>query len=179
MTIDHGDAAASLAAVARTRQRSGELRGYAHAGDIVAAWGLVWLVCNLTGYFAPRYTGNAWLAGIVLGVVWSIWRGGRAGDRPGWRVHASAATTVAFVALVVLIAEVRDQAQINALISLFVAVGYISMGLWTGLRFAWIGLAIAAFVVIGWFLDREHLELWLGLGGGGGLLLSGLWLRRA
>lgn len=180
MTIDHGDAAASLAAVARTRQRSGELRGYAHAGEIVAAWGLVWLVCNLTGYFAPRHTGNAWLVGIVLGTIWSMWRGGRAGgDKPGWQAQASAATTVGLVILVVLISGVRDQDQVNALISSFVAAGYVSMGIWTGIRFTWIGLAIAAFVVMGWFFDRAHIELWLGIGGGGALLLSGLWLRRA
>lgn len=43
----------------------------------------------------------------------------------------------------------------------------------------WIGLAIALAVILGWFVFPAWLYLWLGLGGGGALLLSGLWLRRA
>lgn len=34
-------------------------------------------------------------------------------------------------------------------------------------------------MIIAWFVDREHLELWLGVGGGGLLILSGIWLKRA
>lgn len=51
--IGQDDAVSALASIERTRQRAFELRGYAHAGDIVIGWGLVWLVCNLLGYFAP------------------------------------------------------------------------------------------------------------------------------
>jgi hypothetical protein len=65
------------------------------------------------------------------------------------------------------------------MISAFVAGFYVLQGVWMGQRFAWIGLAIAVCVIAGWFADREHLELWLGVGGGGALIVSGIWLRRA
>lgn len=179
MTIERDDAASALAAVQRTRRRSTELRGYAHAGDIVAGWGLVWLVCNLLSHFFPDWGPNSWPVGIVAGVVWSMWRGHGHGGGGDWRQGASAATTVALVVLASLIVGIEGPQQANALISLFVAAGYVWMGIWTGPRFAWIGIGIAALVCVGWFLDRGNLYLWLGLGGGGALLLTGLWLRRA
>lgn len=175
--IGQDDAVSALASIERTRQRAFELRGYAHAGDIVIGWGLVWLVCNLLGYFAPELV-FVWPIGIALGVIWSIWRG-RAQSNGGWRATASAFTIFALVALVIAISEVETPAESNALISAFVAAAYVLQGIWLGQRFAWIGLAITLLVIIAWFVDREHLELWLGVGGGGLLILSGIWLKRA
>jgi hypothetical protein len=179
--IGHEDAASALAAIDRTRRRSFELRGYAQAGDIVICWGLVWLICNLSTYFAPGVHW-AWPAGVVIGTLWSAWRGRgqrRAAGKADWRGFATAVTIAALVVLVSAIAGIDSADQGNALISAFVAGGYVLQGIWSGPRIAWIGIAIAGFVFAGWFLDRAHLDLWLGLGGGGALILSGLWLRRA
>lgn len=178
MTIEESDAASALDAIDRTRKRAFELRNYAHAGDIVIGWGLVWLVANLASYVTPR-GGLAWPVGIVLATLWSIWRGRGHGEGRGWRGGATAATIAALVMLVVLIAGVDSTAQGNAMVSIFVAAAYVFQGIWWGQRFAWIGLVIAGCVVAGWFVDRAHLELWLGIGGGGALIVSGLWLRRA
>lgn len=178
--IDRDDAASALHAVDRTRRRSFELRGYAHAGDIVIVWGLVWLVCNLATYFGGPGAGRAWPVGVVIATVYATVRGrGQAGRVPRWRAFASVATIIALVLLVAMIAGVHGADQGNALISIFVAAAYVLQGIWTGPRFAWIGLALAGFVCAGWFLDRTHLDLWLGLGGGGALIVTGLWLRRA
>lgn len=175
--IGQDDAASALDAIERTRQRAFEMRGYAHAGDIVIAWGLVWLICNLLGYFRSQLE-MAWPVGILLATVFSIWRGRRQG-KGDWRAAASGAVAAALIGLVIVIAGIDGPDQANALISTFVAGAYVLQGIWWGLRFAWIGLVIAACVIAGWFFDRDHLELWLGLGGGGALILSGIWLRRA
>jgi hypothetical protein len=175
--IGQDDAASALDAIERTRQRAGELRGYAHAGDIVIGWGLVWLVANLASYADPRGT-IAWAIGIALATLFSMWRGRRHG-KGDWRAIASAFTCVALVILVLQIAGVDNALRGNALISIFVAAAYVIQGIWGGQRFAWIGLVITGCVVAGWFLDRPHLELWMGIGGGGALILSGIWLRRA
>ena len=176
--IGRDDAASALDAIERTRQRATELRGYAHAGDIVIGWGLVWLVCNLLGYFAPHVEW-AWPAGIALAVIWSTWRGARGQRKGDPRAAVSAFTVFGMIALVMSIAGVDSPDQGNAMISAFVAGFYVLQGIWMGQRFAWIGLVIAVCVIAGWFADRAHLELWLGIGGGGALILSGLWLRRA
>ncbi|MEI9927270.1 MAG: hypothetical protein WDN44_05635 [Sphingomonas sp.] len=71
------------------------------------------------------------------------------------------------MALVLVITGNHDPRQTNAVISLFIAANYLALGVWTGPRFTWAGAAIAAMVLIGWFADREHFYLWMGIGGGG------------
>jgi hypothetical protein len=180
--IDPNDAASALAAVDRTQRRAFELRGYAHAGDILIGWGLVWLVCNLTTYAVPGIRW-VWPVGVLVCTIWSAARGSAVGPagarRPNLRVFATVATIVGLVMLVSKIAGIHNFGQGNALASIFVAAAYVVQGIWTGRRFAWIGLVLAAMVYIGWFMDRGHLELWLGIGGGGAFVLTGLWLRRA
>jgi hypothetical protein len=178
--IGHDDAASALDAVDRTRRRAFELRGYAHAGDILIVWGLVWLVCNLATYFGGPEAGGAWPVGVVIASVFSAVRGrGKGARAPRWRAFASVGTIVVLVVLVSMFAELHSADQGNALISIFVAAMYVLQGIWIGPRFAWIGLALGCFVCAGWFLDRAHLDLWLGVGGGGALIVTGLWLRRA
>ncbi|MES2987405.1 MAG: hypothetical protein V4808_05840 [Pseudomonadota bacterium] len=176
--IGQEDAAGALASVERTRRRAGELRGYAHGGDIVLAWGLVWLVCNLATQFAPLWGHQTWPFGVTAAVIFSMIRG-RASGKGDWRVFATTCTALGLLALVSLVTEVKGSDEANVLISLFVAAAYVAAGIWSGARYAWAGLAIAAFASAGWFVDREHLNLWLGLGGGGAFILTGLWMRRA
>ncbi|HEX8300629.1 hypothetical protein [Sphingomonas sp.] len=182
MTVEQRDAADALAAVARTRRRSIELSGYAHAGNIVLAWGLVWLICNLAVHFVPRGGANSWAVGIAAATLYSILHGSShrgKGPRLGWRVTATVATGFVFMVLLALIAGLDDPRQTNALISLFIAANYAAMGIWTGLRFTWAGLVIALVVTLAWFFDRGNFYLWMGLAGGGALITSGIWLRRA
>jgi hypothetical protein len=180
--IGQQDAKVALASVERTRRRSIELSHYAHAGNIVLAWGLVWLVCNLMTHFLPPWGINSWPVGIVLATAFCIVHGSRrprTGDAGDWRVYASVGTVIAAFVLVTLVAGVSDPRQTNAIISLYIAANYVALGIWTGPRYAWTGLFIAAVVMVAWFADRDHFHVWMGLGGGGALILSGLWLRRA
>ena len=182
MTLGEEDAASALAAVARARRRSFELKGYAHSGGTLIVWGLVWLVCNLATWFLGGAGGMAWPIGVAIGTIFSIANGrgmGKGGVKGDWRAFASVGTLFGTAVLLTLIAGIDSPAQGNALISLFVAASYVTMGIWVGPRFAAIGLVLAAMVCAGWFADRAHLELWLGVGGGGALIVTGIWLRRA
>ncbi|RYY28204.1 MAG: hypothetical protein EOP62_03095 [Sphingomonadales bacterium] len=179
--IDRDDAASALASIDSARERSGELRRYAHAGDKLIGWGLVWLICNLCTQLIPVWGAKSWLIGVPIGIIWSMMGpglGGGAGKGTG-RYALMALAIFGFFAAIMAVAGVRDQLQANAIVSLTVATVYIVVGIWSGPRFAWIGLALAALVLFGWFGDPSHLYLWLALGGGGALIVSGLWLRRA
>ena len=179
--IDKQDAASALASIETARRRSGELRRYANAGSKLIGWGLVWLVCYLCTQFAPVWGSKSWLVGVPIGVLWSMTGPGLGGDagQGAGRYALTGLAVAGFLAAVLAVAGVRDPLQANAIVSLIVAVVYVSVGIWTGPRFAWIGLLLAALVLGGWFGDREHIALWLGVGGGGALIVSGLWLRRA
>ncbi|RYE03767.1 MAG: hypothetical protein EOP61_03245 [Sphingomonadales bacterium] len=180
--IDRKDAASALASIEQARERSGEFRRYAAAGNKLIGWGLVWLVCNLCTQLIPVWGSKSWLIGVPAGILWSMTGssglGGNRGRGSG-RYALMALAVFGFFASVMAVTGVNDQLQANVIVSLTVATVYIVVGLWAGPRFAWIGLALAAIVLAGWFGDRAHLYLWLAVGGGGALLISGLWLRRA
>jgi len=55
---------------------------------------------------------------------------------------------------------------------------YVLAGLWVGLAFVVIGVAITALTLIGYFFIGEAFPLWMAFVNGGGLILSGLWMRR-
>lgn len=175
VTIEPSDARAALHAAEQSRRRAIELGGYARAGSILIAWGLVWLVGNLASQFRPDIAMWCWPIGIAGAVLWTIVRGERPTD---WRVFATVTTAFAFLVLVLAITGGGHREQ-NAITALLVAASYITLGIWSGARFAWLGIALAVIVCIGWFIAPAWFYLWLGLGGGGALLLGGLWLRRA
>jgi len=179
--IDREDAASALASIETARERSGALRRYAHAGDKLIGWGLVWLVCNLATELVPVWGAKSWLIGVPAGILWSMMGpglGGSSGKGAGRYALMGLAVAGFFVAILA-VGDIHDQLQANVIVSLTVAIVYIAVGIWSGPRFAWIGLVLAALVLFGWFQDRTHLYLWLALGGGGALIVSGLWLRRA
>lgn len=175
MTIDREGAQAALDAVGRTRRHAGELRGYANAGNILMGWGIAWLVANLASQLDPSWARVAWPIAITGGVLWSVVR-----PRSGFdgRIFGTAIAAAGYVVLMLVLVR-PDPRLANVLISLMVAVGYVVLGIWAGHRFALLGLALVAVILIGWFVVPLWLFACLALGGGGTLLVGGWWLRRA
>ena len=159
MTNSNQDARAALDMVAQSRQRAAEFREYAIAGPILIAWGLTWIVANLTGQFAPLNAPWVWMAGIAASVLFTLKSAPRRRDG---RITASVATAGAFAAVLLTMVHGDTRTQ-NATVALLVAAIYVVTGIWTGLRWVWIGLAIALTVILGWFVFPDWLYLWLGL----------------
>ena len=173
--IDADQAATALAAVRTTQRRSAELRSYAHGGKHLIAWGLVWLAGNLAAQFTPHQANWVWAISIAGAVIFQL---ASAGKRSDWRVLATVAAGLGFYGVSVELLEISPALQ-TAFGSLVVAAIYIGLGIWVGARFAWLGLILGGIILVGRFAFPHWLPLWLGIGGGGALLISGLWLRRA
>ncbi|MGD2132756.1 MAG: hypothetical protein PVI23_08185 [Maricaulaceae bacterium] len=77
------------------------------------------------------------------------------------------------------IIDFSTNAQVNALISLLVAIMYMLTGLFQGARLFVAGVAIAAAVLVGFHGFQEWFDLWMAFIGGGVLIGTGLWLRTA
>ncbi len=56
---------------------------------------------------------------------------------------------------------------------------YALAGLWLGRAFTLIGVGLTALVLAGYFWAGEAFDLYLAAVNGGGLILCGLWMRRA
>lgn len=175
------DAVAALRSIDSARQHGAALRRYAGAASTVLVWGLVWLVCNLLSQFFP-WGPKSWMVGVPVGTLWAILHPlpRREGAGMEWRIPLSIFTAFFILWLMGLIARPQIDARSgDAIVSLLVALAYIVTGIWSGMRIALLGVAVVVAICLGWFAFPAWLFLWLGLGGGGALILGGIWLRHA
>jgi hypothetical protein len=63
--------------------------------------------------------------------------------------------------------------------ALLLGLVYVVAGVWKMQRLAWIGAAVFLLTMAGYLLLQPWLSFWIAGVGGGGLILGGLWLRRA
>jgi len=179
MTIPPHEAAQALAAVERTQSRSATLRGYRGAAPHLILWGILWAIgYGLTDFF-PARAGAVWTVIVLVGTSASL-----AGFLRQSRVEAGRYLTVtialaAFCLATFAVFKPADPRPIAAFIPLLIATAYVIGGLWLGARFVVAGLAVAALTLAGFFLLPAHFLLWMAGIGGGALVLTGLWLRRA
>jgi hypothetical protein len=187
MTIGREDAAQALKAAEDAAGRSERMHGYRGASGFLILWGVVWAIMDV-GYFLGPQTGN-WLslAGDVVGVAGSVLLGMRMRRRGSGRSPVRGVTGALLIAFAIglfglgisEVAPVQTAAQGQAIAGLAVGCVYMALGAGQGLRIAAVGLGMVALTLGGWVFAREQFMLWMAFAGGGGLVLSGLWLRTA
>ena len=182
MTLTRDEAARALAEMETAQRRTSVLARYSAGGPILMLWGGEWFVCNLVSQFGGSAANWVWPVATVVTIALTFWISSRRPDptnRKGWKAFATSAAVGGFFAGLFAILRLHDMQQVNALISLAVASAYVVLGVWTGARYAWLGLAVFAAVMIGFFGFPQLFFLWMAVVGGGALTLGGLWLRKA
>jgi hypothetical protein len=192
MSMSQHDASEALDAIAGADQRVREYKAYREASGYLIVWGVVWLVANAVTGLAPEQGGRAWLAGVILGTVATVWLVIRQSMRAralfhytkaervliGRRVSLTGVAMMGFFPAMLSVLAPLSPMQSNAFISLFWAFAYMVAGAWLGLRLFVTGAVTAVGVLVGYFLLREHYFVWMAAVGGGSLILGGLWLRK-
>jgi hypothetical protein len=173
--MDQSEATLVLADIATAKRKTLQLKGYAANGSILIAWGLAWLGGNLASQFSPSASPFLWGLGWAGALFWTATRPRQSGDG---RVWATWLALVGFAALMIALLR-ADVPAASMMASLVVAAAYVILGIWAGHRFTVLGAALTVLIVIAWTLFPAWLFLCLGLGGGGVLILGGVWLRRA
>ena len=193
MNVSRDEAQRALDEIGRADTRMSQLSTYADISPMIVLWGLIWLAANAITEFRPELAGRAWLVGIVIGTPLTVFftvrqarrRGARirqAGGDPralGNRFALVGAIGFAFFASMMTIVGPLNARQGDAFISLFFAFAYAIGGIWGGWRLILVGAVTAAAVVFGYLVLKEHFFLWMGVVGGGALIVGGLWLRKA
>ena len=184
-SLSKDEAQAALSQIDSVTRRGMALRGYRHAGPFLMLWGVIWGVGYLgMARLAPDYWGWLWLALNAVGFVGSVVLGPRVEASgqpfPAWRMMAGMAACVAFILAVVAVFPKTELLPYLALPGLFVGFIYTVLGVvMASSRYVWIGATVFAATLAGYYLWPAHLAEWLALVGGGGMFLSGLWLRSA
>ena len=186
MSMTKGAAAQALHEIAAARGRVWRAMAYGYAAPYLVIWGFVWLGANLVSQFAPRLT-LTWIVADLLGLAASFAVGfamvrspsgrfERAGG--GWRNLGVWLLVLAFLVALVLVVPITNARQAHTVVGVTFGFIYLGMGLWMGWRLAVVGGALVALTLLGFYQVHAWYPLYMGLVGGGALILGGVWLRR-
>jgi len=187
--ITSGDARDALLSVAQVERRTQLAGAYSHASAHLVLAGIVWVISYAAIGALPVacwsvVTIPATVVAVIGGFLLSR-RTASTGDpaaRNATPVRALwlTAACVVFIAATDLLFSPTNLTPYLAFPALVMAFVYSLIG-GLGLmpRFLWIGAAIFAVTIAGLMLTPQAIAFWIAAGGGGGLVLGGLWLRKA
>ena len=186
MNVSPTEAEQALAAIQAMMQKTRRAISSSGAYLFMIVWGAIWLLGFLNSQFLPdKVASYVWMGLDILGGLLSAIIGARLNRG----VRSSAPTTsgkrIAFFWLLLFlycvaavgVAWPTDGRQLAMFIILFMAVGWIAMGLLLSFASAWWGLALTALALIGYFLLPGIFYLWMAILGGGGMIALGLTIR--
>lgn len=183
-SIDPREAAQALNDIEQIVQRLRQSRIYDIASRIMIAVGILVLAGNIATLATPRHSAYIWITVNVLTVASAAalstmsarQSGARAFD---FRVLAAFLLFYAFGIVCSSVLGHFGPRELGAFWPIYFMLFYCMAGLWFGRAFIAMGLAIIVLTLIGYFfIEGGAFLLWMAAVNGGGLILSGLWMRR-
>jgi len=185
MTIDPGEASASLHDIATVERRTREAIFYSGSSAIFVMWGVL-VGC---GYalieFYPRSAGRIWLAIVAVGCAATVciiaWRRRVCpSETRDWRLIWAMLTLSAFgAAWAQLLGPVVPYQLLYAFQPSLFLMAMILLGLWLGRAFIVLGIVGLVLVGLGYLQAEPWLRLWMAIVQSGTLILGGIWLGRS
>jgi hypothetical protein len=183
MTIDSSEARAALDDIKDMVARVRQSRIYDRASLVAIACGVLVAIGNVANFIVPRYSGGIWITvntlNVVVVAVISFIDYPKTGIRSfDFRVLAAFLLFFSFGILVTGVLGHFGGRELGAFWPIYFMLFYCLAGLWFGWAFLAIGLSISALTLVGYFfITGFAFLLWMAVVNGGGLILSGLWMR--
>jgi hypothetical protein len=181
--IDSSEAKAALDDIKEMIARVRQSQIYDIASLIMVATGALVLVGNIATFMVPRYGSSIWIGINILSIVIAATVSVRGRYRTGVRSF-DGRVLVAFLLFYgfgILCASVLGHfgwRELGTFWPIYFMLFYCIAGLWFGRAFLAIGLSITVLTLIGYFfIGGAAFLLWMAAVNGGGLVLSGLWMR--
>ena len=184
MMIDSSEARAALDDIKDMVARVRQSHIYDIASLIMVATGVMVLAGNIATFMMPRYGGNIWIGinvlNVVIAAVISVVTRSRTGIHSfDGRVLAAFLMFYGFGLLCTGVLGHFGGRELGVFWPIYFMLFYSLAGLWFGRAFLAIGLSITALTLIGYFfIGGLTFLLWMAVVNGGGLILSGFWMRR-
>lgn len=181
--IDSKEASAALADINEMIARVRQSRIYDIASQIMIVAGVMVVAGNIGTYMAPRYGYYIWsginalnvAAAAVISMVSYRRTGVRAFD---FRVLTAFLLFYGFGILCIGVLGHFGWREMTVFWPIYFMLFYCIAGLWFGRAFLSIGLTITALTLVGYFFITGFMFLlWMAVVNGGGLVVSGLWMR--
>jgi len=182
--IDPKEAARALNDIEQIVARVRQSRIYDLASQIMIAAGVLVLAGNIATFLTPGHSATIWITvnvlnvAIVAGLI--TMDAGQTGARAfDFRLLAAFLLFYAFGILCSGVLGHFGPREVGAFWPIYFMLFYCMAGLWFGGAFIAIGLAIIVLTLIGYFfVEGFAFLLWMAAVNGGGLIFSGLWMRR-
>jgi hypothetical protein len=185
MNISPTEAEETLAAIQSMMQKT--RHSIANSGTYITliVTGIVWLFGFLSTQFVPEISGYVWTVGGILGTILGTVLGFRMGKRVRSPSTAPTAKRIGLFWLLLVfygiatiaVARPMDGKQATIFIVLFIMLGQLAMGLLFSFSSVWWALPITALALVGYFLLPGIFYLWMGVLGGGGMIILALYIR--
>ncbi len=184
MNLSPTEAADALRDIDATAARSREFKGYRIAAPHFFLWGAIWIL----GYGATGVSqdaGRLWLPLTIIGMAGSAYIGWRnrttagAGKVYGQRMWMTFVAFAVFIAATYAILPPHSVDQMNAFPALLTGLAYTMAGIWASRRYLWLGAGVIAATMLGFIYLTPWFAFWMAAVGGGGLILTGIWMRKA
>jgi hypothetical protein len=188
MNVSNEDARESLAAVTETMLKTRRAVAAAYSSPLLILWGLLFAVANAVAHFYLKHTAVIFwtMAGVGwLGTFLVWWRLQRnlpvkepTEEKTNWRIWAMWGALSIYIFIWLNLLAPFNGMQMHAFIVTSTMFGYIVLGLWFAAYFmVWLGLAVTATTLIGFYLLGPYYCLWMAVTAGGLLLGTGLYLH--
>ena len=185
MNISPTEAADALRDIAASADRSREFKGYRLAAPYFFLWGAIWIIGYGVSGLSPQLS-YLWALLSLGGMAASAYIGWRNRRHEGWgatygkRMWLSFAAFGLFITATYAILPPHTVNQMNAFPALLTGMAYALVGIWSGRRrFLMLGAVVAAATMLGYFFLAPYFAFWMAAVGGGGLILTGFWMRKA
>jgi hypothetical protein len=178
------EAAQALNDIKQIVQRVRRSRIYDIASLIMIAAGVLVLAGNVANFLVPRYSGFIWITVNVLNVAVAAALSTTGASKTGvqtfdFRVLGAFLLFYAFGIFCSGVLGHYGPREMGAFWPVYFMLFYCMAGCWFGGAFFAMGLSIIVLTLIGYFLvGGGAFLLWMAAVNGGGLILSGLWMRR-
>ncbi|TAK98027.1 MAG: hypothetical protein EPO08_20345 [Rhodospirillaceae bacterium] len=192
MPISADEAATDLRDIAQIEARSRELKGYEKGSPYLLLWGTIWIIGYTAGGLGHFAGSNWWLWPLVdmLGIGGSViiaLRQARTGTRAEGNAHrnyglrsvAGCIVAMCFTVATYTVLAPHFIKQFIAFPGLLLGTIYALIGVIWLPRYFVLGAIIFVLTLVGFFWVETWLSFWMAAVGGGGLILGGLWLRKA
>jgi len=165
--------------------------------SMLVLWGVIWIAGFTAEQFVP-HAYRLWLALDVVGITISLVLGFRSGKGPAQgpgpgRIGASWLILFGYAVLwcyLLVPSGVLDGSgwaaygpvleRKTALLWVTVCMlAYVIMGLWLDRFLLWLGVLVTVAALAGFFFVQPYFFLWVAITGGGSLVVSGLFIRKA
>jgi hypothetical protein len=182
--IDPSEAAQALNDIEQIVQRLRQSRIYDIASQIMIAAGVLVLAGNIATLLMPRHSATIWISVNVLTVASAAVLSTMSARQSGAQAFDFRMLTafLLFYTFGILCSGVFGHfgpRELGAFWPIYFMLFYCMVGLWFGRAFTAMGLAIIMLTLIGYFfVEGGAFLLWMATVNGGGLILSGLWMRR-